>query len=807
MPGTGKAGTGAKALRSCFSLQSDRQVVGHVLDPSDPDTRFVVELLIDGAPVALGRADRFDADLAREGFGDGCYGFGFMVASAALCSARLIEVRLANGEPLGAPLLAHELAPSVEPAPAAGAARWMGGLRIGGWVVGEPGERRVRALIDGDIVAEAPALRWTQVGDGRDARAALGFDLHLPFHFADGRAHFAEIHDESGGELAGSPCAFVAFEDGLAHFIERHAEIESEKPRGDLFDRLFPQSLPFSMFAEWRAKFERKGSAPESGEGAAASGAMPKIAVALVGERDVEASVASLQTQQGCEWVAAVLESGESELAFPNESLRDFLDGDARDCEAIVFAPSGASFEPRALARLARALTLFPAAPTVYGDYSFKTEDGGEWPVALPAFDYERALEQGCGALLFAVRLDLAQAAAMAGAADLFRLFLFALDGRRPKVQEFVHGFVRGALPKPSTSAAEDAPVHAPGFLAGLPSLDRVSATGLLARATEAHLRARGVAARIEPGFGSLLPAVRVARPPPRAKVSLMIVTRDRADVLRACVDSLFATVDLARHEAIVLDNESSDPDTLADFERLARRGVRVVRVGGPFNFARIVNKGATAATGEFLLLLQNDVVAREPGWLEEMLGRMAETDVGGVGATLLTRGGGLRQAGVTLGPGFDARAAFCDRMDGDSGYGDQLRVAHEVSAVSPACMLTRRSLFFDVGGFDAEHFPALYHDVDYCLKLRARGLRVVQTPYARLIQAEGDGPFIPEERRETERRLLRAIWGEALAADPYYNPLLSLDPIAYAGLAWPPRPSPPRKNSSPAPRILPPGF
>jgi GT2 family glycosyltransferase len=791
MPKAGQGERSAKALRSCFSLQSNRQVVGHVFDPADPDRRFVVEVLIDGAPLALGRADRFDADLARGGFGDGCYGFGFVLAPAVLASARLIEVRLANGEPLGAPLLVQERPTLVDPAPEPGAVRWLGGLRIGGWVGAEPGDRRVRALIDGAVVAEAPSSRWTHVGDGRDSRPARGFDLHLPLHFADGRAHFAQIQDESGRELAGSPCAFVAFEDGLTHFLERHADIESEKPRGEWFDRLFPQSLPFSMFAEWRAKFQRDRLAPEGGVGEDAKAAHPKIAVALVGERDVEASVASLQAQQGCEWVAAVLEGGgESELGFPNQSLREFLDGDARECEAIVFAPSGASFEPRALARLARTLSHFPTASAVYGDYSFRADDGREWPVALPAFDYERLLEQGCGALLFAVRLDLAQAAAAAGADDLFRLFLFAQDGRRPQVPSF-----------------HNAPIHAPGFLACLPRLDRVSASALLARATEAHLRARGVPARIEPGFGALLPAVRVRRPPPQTKVSVLIVTRNRADLLRPSIESLFATVDLARHEAIVLDNDSSDPDTLADFARLAQRGVRVIRVGGPFNVARIVNKGASVASGEFLLLLQNGVAAREPGWLEEMLGRMTEPDVGAVGATVLSPEGGLRQAGLTLGPGFDARAAFSDHMDGDAGYGDQSRVAHEASAVSAACLLTRRRLFLEIGGFDAERFPALYHDVDYCLKLRARGLRVVQTPYARLLQGEAGEPFAPEDRREREKRHLRAIWGEALAADPYYNPSLSFDPIAYAGLAWPPRPNSPRRNVSPAPRELPPGF
>ncbi len=166
-----------------------------------------------------------------------------------------------------------------------------------------------------------------------------------------------------------------------------------------------------------------------------------------------------------------------------------------------------------------------------------------------------------------------------------------------------------------------------------------------------------------------------------------------------------------------------------------------------------------------------------------------------------------MRHGGFTLGPGFDAAPAFNDRMEGDAGYGDLLRVAHEVSAVTAACLLTRRRLFLEIGGFDGQHFPATYHDVDYCLRLRGRGLRIVQTPHARLLQTGAGGTFEPAERRERERRDLRAIWGEVLAADPYYNPLLSLDPIPFTGLAWPPRPSGPRQNVSAPPRVLPPGF
>ena len=234
--------------------------------------------------------------------------------------------------------------------------------------------------------------------------------------------------------------------------------------------------------------------------------------------------------------------------------------------------------------------------------------------------------------------------------------------------------------------------------------------------------------------------------------------------------------------------------------------------VPGPFNFSRIINRGATAASGEFLLLLNNDVEALQPGWLEEMLSRMAEPDVGAVGAALLWPSGVVQHGGVVLGPKFAALHAFNDRIESDPGYADLLRVAHECSAVTAACLLTERRLFLAAGGFDEYRFPVNFNDVDYCLRLRAGGLRVVLTPHARLLHREsatrGDERR-PDQafRGQRELRNLRAIWGEALTADPAYHPMLSLDQTPFSALAWPPRPAPPRLPFWPRPRPVPPGF
>ncbi len=235
-----------------------------------------------------------------------------------------------------------------------------------------------------------------------------------------------------------------------------------------------------------------------------------------------------------------------------------------------------------------------------------------------------------------------------------------------------------------------------------------------------------------------------------------------------------------------------------------------MLRVPGPFNFARLNNRAAEAASGEVLCLLNNDIKALDSGWLEEMLSRLAEGDVGAVGALLLWPSGVVQHGGVVLGPKFEAPAhAFRDRMEGEPGYGDMLRVARECSAVTAACLATRREDYLHVGGMDEVSFPVNFNDVDYCLKLRALGRRIVFTPHAKLMHLESAsrGADRGSDRRprfERELRNLRAKWGETLASDPYYNPMLGLDSAPFSALASSPRAMTARFNIPPVANELP---
>ncbi len=775
--------TRTAALETSAALTREREIVGIVFDPAAPEREFVVELWLDGLPVRLERAHHHDSELALRGAGDARKRYVFALDAETCEGARVAEVRLANtGEPVGAPLALAE-APFAPLATPPGEARWVGGLSISGWLPYDPGRPgRVRALIDGEEAASAPALAFVHVGASAPGGVARGFELTLPGRFADGRLRRVRVLDAEDREIPGSPCPVLAFPQGLERFLEERADLGAERLRAGLFDRLLAQSWPFHDYAAWARTFPAAAAAP---------GRQARIAVALIGETGVEASLLSLAQAPEAQGVIGILRAGAGAMTFDAADLLTFLDGDAADAEIVVFALTGSRFQACAIGRLAEALARFPDTDLAYGDLLIGDGRGGDWPLAFGAFDYERLIEQGYAAFGFAARAAHVRAGLAKGAADLFRLFNSAFDEQ-------------GRI------AARPA-VHAPGFLmtVDMPEAGRMTAT--LHAATRAHLEARQVNFIVEPRASDLLPAVRVRRIPPTARTTLLIPTRNRVDLLEPCVESLRRTLGKVAHDILVLDNDSTDPETLDYLDRIAAEGVRVAHASGPFNFARLVNAGAAISSADYVLLLNNDVEARREGWLEEMLSRLAEPDVGAVGALLSFPGGGVQHGGVVLGPNLSATHAFEERPDGDPGYGEALRVARETSAVTAACLLTRRVLLRSLGGFDGSRYPVLFNDVDYCLRLRATGRRVVFTPHAHLTHHSGasrgrDKPFDGRHRHQRDLDNLRMSWAEALADDPFYSPMLALD-APYSGLAWPPRSQAPRLPRVAAPKYGPAGF
>jgi GT2 family glycosyltransferase len=782
-------GCHASRLHTSFSWSGERAMSGFVVDPEELTRHFAVELLIDGLPVKTALAQDYVHELAQRGIGNGCYGFTFPLADEFVNEGAIVEARIANvGTPVGRPIVLGAQAdsdadfqPGPSPDACLGAVRWLGGLRFTGWLPGDALEGRLDVRVDGELVTQAEISGWSHVGtDPEQARAVRAFAFHLPEQFADGLAHQLAVTKPNADPLPGCPMPFVAFADGLAGTLARLGEAESESLRAEQFDRLVPMSVPFSHYRAWRDRFRPRPAYQPRQQGA----------VVMVGDSGVEATLASLEAQTPARWIAASLPDGGRALSFDPLATGAFLENEGEACDFVVFAVAGAIFAPDALARLASAFGEFRHACAIYGDVEIIGDNNAIWPLAFPSFDYERLLEQGYGAHLFALPRAIARAALAAGAADLYRLFNSVVD----------------------CEANSANVVHLPGALGALPPIDPTAAQPVLLRATRSHLAARGIDATVTAARGGIMPAVRVSRAADHGKTTIIIPTRNRRELLADCIESVKPAARKCGAEIIVVDNDSTACDALAYLDAIDGKVARVLRVAGAFNFARLNNLAAAAATGENLCLLNNDIKALDDQWLGEMLSRLAGQDVGAVGALLLWPSGIVQHGGVVLGTGFAATHAFNDRMGEDPGYGDLMRVAHQCSAVTAACLLTRRATFLAVGGLDEHRFPVNFNDVDYCLKLRAARQRIVFTPHARLLHLESASrgqDKTPDRRARFARELvnLRTKWGTALIEDSYYNPTLSLDPIPFSALAWPPRDMTARLPAPPTPVIAPPGM
>lgn len=219
-------------------------------------------------------------------------------------------------------------------------------------------------------------------------------------------------------------------------------------------------------------------------------------------------------------------------------------------------------------------------------------------------------------------------------------------------------------------------------------------------------------------------------------RVSILIPFRNRLDLLKNCLASLHRTAYRAR-EVLLLDNDSTEP-SVADFLEhvTADATVKVLPCPGPFNFARICNRGAAAADGDFLLFLNNDIEVIAADWLDHLLQLANAPGVGIVGATLLFPDGALQHAGIFPTPSGDWTHAYRGPPGSYVGANGELLHARTVPAVTGACLLIRRDLFLEMGGFD-ERYAVTLNDVDLCLRVRARGLKVAISPHARLYHFE----------------------------------------------------------------------
>jgi len=268
-------------------------------------------------------------------------------------------------------------------------------------------------------------------------------------------------------------------------------------------------------------------------------------------------------------------------------------------------------------------------------------------------------------------------------------------------------------------------------------------------------------------------------------KISIVIANKDHAEDLKRCVDSILEKSTYDNYEIIIVENNSTTREIKALYEQYEKnhQNIKVVTFEGAFNYSAVNNLGVKHATGEYILLLNNDTEVISSNWMEEMLMYAQREDVGAVGAKLFYADRTIQHAGVVLALGAHRTAGHCHyKMPLQNlGYMGRLCYAQNMSAVTGACLLVKKALFEEVGGLE-ESFAISLNDVDFCLKLREKGYLNVWTPFAQLYHHESisrglDDSGEKAERYNRESEQFRTKWKEVLeAGDPYYNPNFTLD-------------------------------
>ena len=264
--------------------------------------------------------------------------------------------------------------------------------------------------------------------------------------------------------------------------------------------------------------------------------------------------------------------------------------------------------------------------------------------------------------------------------------------------------------------------------------------------------------------------------------VSVVIPSKDHHKDLDLCIRSILTRATYRNLEFVIIENNSTDPDTFAYYENIQKEfpQVRVVTWEREFNYSAINNFGASFAKGEYLLFLNNDTEIIEPRMFEEMIGFLQREEVGAVGARLLYQDDTIQHAGVVVGFGGIAGHTFIGLHEAENSYFHRAMCAQDYSAVTAACMMTKASVFANVGGF-TEELAVAFNDIDYCMKVRKTGKLVVYAPYAVMYHYESKSRGL-EDTPEKVARFNREIaifarrWPEILRdGDPYYNPNLTL--------------------------------
>lgn len=305
-------------------------------------------------------------------------------------------------------------------------------------------------------------------------------------------------------------------------------------------------------------------------------------------------------------------------------------------------------------------------------------------------------------------------------------------------------------------------------------------------RAIEAHLKRTGTEGIVShtPDLGFFRVKYPVQGQP---LVSVIIPNKDEKETLKACIDSIREKTEYPNYEIIIVENNSTTDEIFQYYKELSQDPrIRLLRWKKEFNYSAINNYGVRHANGEYLLFLNNDVTVITPGWIKELLGVCRRPEVGAAGVKLIYPDNTIQHAGCVIGLGGIAGHMFVDMPANRTGYLHKASILQDMSAVTAACMMMKRTAFEEAGGF-TEKLSVAFNDVDLCLKVRKNHKLIVYDPYVQLYHMESKTRGA-EDNKEKVRRFqeeieyMRCQWIDILKkGDPYYNKNLSLTKWNYS--------------------------
>ncbi|WP_109073665.1 MULTISPECIES: glycosyltransferase family 2 protein [unclassified Azospirillum] len=733
---------------------------GWAVDAEAPDEPVRLVLTSEKGVLGEFQADLFRPELAAAGGSSGRHGFAVKLPGELLNGRpHLIRILVRkdgtaltrDGDEIFFPQHLHGQIDSVEHG------------ALCGWVFDEHAPDRLSLLeieIDGE---HAAMVRCDQprpdLAQHLASRGRHGFRFPLPASLFDNRPHRIAVRfANTDRQLVGSP-------------VEIRLPAELLTTRRRLLDQLATE----------------RGVALEEGLAALVAEPLNRLndpaayrAWLEHHEAAIAAALAAVGGQVKTPTVAVI------PLPGPEVGVADFaatVAGSAAD--AVVFLGPDTQLHP-AFLPLAQAALAEDGVSLVYSDEDSQGADGGRvQPHFKPGWDPDRYQAFPYVGFACAIARDcLSQAIALVSEVDtpvdawawadaVVDTALLSVAPERIRHLPFVlyHRGLRSAvrLPRGGTKRAARVQAH----------LDRIGAPADAERDGEARVR------------------VRWRLPTAPSPVTLIIPTRDRVDLLKACLESVLSKTTYPRYDIVIIDNDSREPATLAYLEGLARQpGVWVRRWPQPFNYAAMHNAVVEEISSPYVALLNNDVEVITPEWLEEMMGHAIRPEVGAVGAKLLYPDGMIQHGGVLVGQHGAADAAQRAFSRDEDGYFHSAMVVQAVSAVTAACMVCRRDEYLAVGGMDAERFSVAFNDVDFCLKLRARGRRILWTPHALLYHHESatrQTSRSPEAQAHEQQEVatLRAKWQTDCFIDPFYSPNLTRGLQTHVDFTWPLPPDP----------------